>query len=126
MLFRSVYFIEKNQLEVKVPIKLTLNIVDAICESDSDTIFVDENLLKYPLVIRKWKSGDVFYPLGMNGGSKKVSKYFKDEKLSAIQKNKTCLLADNNKIIWIINHRADERFKITNTTKNILKITVSK
>ena len=122
----EVYFIEKNQLEVKVPIKLTLNIVDAICESDSDTIFVDENLLKYPLVIRKWKSGDVFYPLGMNGSSKKVSKYFKDGKLSAIEKNKTWLLADKNKIIWIINHRADERFKVTNTTKSKLKITVSK
>ena len=122
----EVYFIEKNQLEVKVPIKLTLDIVDAICESDSDTIFVDENLLKYPLIIRKWKSGDVFYPLGMNGGSKKVSKYFKDVRFSTIDKNKTWLLADNNKIIWIVNHRADERFKVTNTTKNILKITVSK
>ena len=122
----EVYFIEKNQLEVKVPIKLTLNIVDAICESDSDTIFVDENLLKYPLVIRKWKSGDVFYPLGMNGSSKKANKYFKDEKFSANEKNKTWLLEDNGKIIWIINHRADERFKVTSTTKNILKITVSK
>jgi len=51
-----------------------------------------------------------------------VSKFFKDEKLSLIEKEKTWLLCSDSEIVWIIGIRQDERFKIKNTTKNILKI----
>jgi tRNA(Ile)-lysidine synthase len=74
------------------------------------------------LVLRHWKEGDSFFPFGMGGKSKKVSKFFKDEKLSLIEKENTWLLCSDNQIVWIIGIRADERFKIENTTKNRLKI----
>ena len=65
----------------------------------------------------------MFYPLGMKG-KKKVSKYFKDEKFSLLDKENTWLLCSGNDIIWVLGHRTDDRFKVTDTTENILKISI--
>lgn len=89
-------------------------------------IYIDKALLKFPLIVRKWEKGDYFYPIGMQG-RKKLSKFFKDEKLSIIDKEETWLLCSaNNDIIWIIEKRLDNRFKITNDTTEILKIDYEK
>ncbi len=88
----------------------------------SNSIFVDKDLLKFPLTVRGWQEGDYFYPFGMNG-KKKLSKYFKDEKLSLLEKEKTQLLCSSNDILWVIGRRVDDRFKVTKKTKNIIKIT---
>lgn len=116
------FFISKNQNQVKVPLNLSFSKVSDISNVSNETIFVDEDLLRYPLVLRRWQEGDFFQPFGMNGKSKKVSKFFKDEKLSLIEKEKTWLLCSDNEIVWIVGIRQDERFRITSTTKNILKI----
>lgn len=81
----------------------------------------DLDLLDFPLTLRKWKKGDYFMPLGMKN-LKKISDFFIDNKLSLIDKENTWILESNNKVIWIIGYRIDERFKITEQTKNILKI----
>lgn len=116
------YFINKNQKEVKIPLNLLLSKVADISNVSNTTIFVHEDKLWYPLVLRRWRDGDVFQPFGMEGKSKKVSKFFKDEKLSLIEKEKTWLLCSDNEIVWIVGIRQDERFKVKTTTKNILKI----
>ena len=117
------YHIEKNQLEVKVPINLSIcNVVD-IKETATNCIFVDENKLQFPLTIRKWKEADYFYPYGMKG-KKKLSKFFKDEKFSLVDKLNCWLLCSNNEIVWVINKRFDDRFKVTTATTNILKLTL--
>ena len=113
--------INKEELEVKFPIKLSLCNVDNISNVNRNTIFADEEKLHFPLQIRKWQEGDVFFPFGMKG-SKKLSKFFKDEKLSLLEKASTWLLCSDNQIVWIIGKRQDERFKITETTTKILKI----
>lgn len=119
----DVYLIDKNVSQVNIPLKFEFCNVGDISESNSNSIFVDEEKLLFPLVLRRWQEGDFFYPAGMLG-KKKVSKYFKDEKLSLIEKSNQWLLCSDNQIIWIIGMRQDERFKaITNTTK-ILKITI--
>ncbi len=87
-----------------------------------NTIQFDKDLLKFPLIVRKWQKGDYFYPIGMQG-KKKLSKYFKDEKLSLLEKENIWLLLSDNKIVWIINKRQDQRFKVTPKTKKILTIT---
>ena len=116
------YFINKNQKEVNVPLNLTFcKVVDKNLVSNT-CIFVDEDKLWYPLVLRRWKDGDTFQPAGMNGESKKVSKFFKDEKFSLIEKEKAWLLCADKEIVWIVGKRQDERFKTNNSTKNILKI----
>ncbi|WP_349267691.1 tRNA lysidine(34) synthetase TilS [Pseudalgibacter alginicilyticus] len=94
---------------------------DVFSERQNNVIFVDKNQLKYPLTIRKYEEGDVFYPFGMIG-KKKLSKYFKDEKLSLLDKEKVWVLCSGNDIVWVVNRRADNRFKVTKNTKNILKI----
>lgn len=116
------YKIEQFQEDVKVPLNLSICRVDSISDNQSNVIFVDENKLKFPLIIRKWKEGDYFYPFGMEG-KKKLSKFFKDEKLSLIDKSNQWILCSDNEIVWIINKRFDNRFKVTADTTNILKIT---
>ena len=115
------YFIEKNQKEVKIPLNLSICKVNDISTPKNTIIFVDENKLEFPLTIRKWNEGDSFYPSGMNG-KKKLSKYFKDEKMSLIAKENTWLLCSNNQIVWVIGKRADQQFIANKTTKNIIQI----
>lgn len=115
------FTISENITEVEFPIRLIFEKVSKLGDSSGKTIFVDLDLLRFPLVLRKWNEGDVFYPFGMTG-KKKISKYFKDEKLSLLAKQKTWLLCSENKIVWVVGLRADNRFKVTNKTKRILKI----
>ena len=116
------YLIENNEKEVNFHIKLSFCKVSTASNASNKTIFVDQNKLKYPLVLRRWEEGDVFYPLGMNGKSKKVSKFFKDEKFSLIEKENTWLLCSDDQIVWIVGIRQDERFKTETTTKQIIQI----
>lgn len=88
---------------------------------DALTLYADRDKLKFPLVLRNWEEGDLFYPSGMNG-KKKLSKFFKDEKLSLFQKEKTLILCSDDEIVWIVGHRADRRFIADGNTVNILKI----
>lgn len=114
--------INEGDTEVNFPLKLKLCNVGHISLGSNKAIFVDAEKIQFPLTLRKWNEGDVFFPFGMNGKSKKVSKLFKDEKLSLIEKEKTWLLCSDNQIVWVVGIRQDERFKIKNTTNKILKI----
>ena len=89
----------------------------------ADTEYFDTKSIRFPLSIRPWRKGDYFYPLGMNG-KKLISDFFTDQKLSLFEKEKIWLLCDAlDRIIWIIDYRIDNRFKITDQTKSYLKIT---
>ncbi|MVX34718.1 tRNA lysidine(34) synthetase TilS, partial [Myroides sp. LoEW2-1] len=120
----QIYYLEKGE-ELKYPIQIkTLPYNGGDLVVDSNTILVDEAKLKFPLVIRKFVEGDRFIPFGMKG-TKKVSKYFKDEKFNQFEKENTWLLCSENEIVWIIGSRMDERFKIKSTTTNIIKIQIT-
>ena len=113
--------IETGQKEVKFPIKMSFCSVGGSYVQTTNTIFVDEITLQFPLEIRKWQEGDWFYPQGMKG-KKKLSKFFKDEKLSLIDKSQIWLLCSDNQIVWIIGKRQDDRFKVAAQTTKILQI----
>ncbi len=104
------------------PLGLRLEPVEKIGQASPRVLYVDRETLMEGLQLRKWKKGDYFYPLGMQG-RQKVSKYFKDHKLSRFEKEAQWLLCSGDKIVWIPGHRADDRFRVRKGTKQILKIT---
>ncbi|KOS05212.1 potassium ABC transporter ATPase [Flavobacterium akiainvivens] len=119
----GIYEIEENVQKTTIPIGLKLENVHYFEQNHTkNIIFVNKELIKFPLFVRKWKEGDYFYPFGMKGLKKKVSKYFKDEKFSLSDKENTWLLCSGEDIIWVVGHRADNRFRVTENTTQILKI----
>tara|TARA_R110000868_G_scaffold57558_2_gene177692 strand:- start:507 stop:1079 length:573 start_codon:yes stop_codon:yes gene_type:complete len=115
------YFISKGTKQISIPISLKFSVVETITKTNPSIIYVDADLLMFPLSVRKWKTGDYIHPFGMKG-AKKLSKFYKDEKYSLIDKENQWLLCSEDKIVWIIGKRADERFKVTENTKKIIAI----
>ena len=116
--------ITESQSLVLAPFgQLLLEEIEGIEMTAKHVAYVDKSLLKFPLTLRQWQEGDYFYPSGMTG-KKKLSKYFKDEKLSLLDKEHVWLLCSENEVVWVLNHRVDDRFMVTDKTKSILKIVI--
>ena len=113
--------------ELTAPIRLSLEerIVDeafTISRSPHVATF-DADRIALPLTIRRWRAGDSFVPFGMTG-RKKLSDYFSDHKFSLLRKAAAWILCDaSGRILWIVGHRTDNRFRITSKTRRALIVT---
>ena len=117
------YIIDKQTSEIDTPIHLRIieNADTGAKVFSSDIACLDAEKLKFPLVLRHWKNGDFFYPSGMVG-KKKISDYFVNRKLSVNEKNSSWLLLSDEKIVWVVGMRVDNRFIATRNTKNTITI----
>lgn len=95
---------------------------NAELKPDKFSAKVDFDKLVFPLVLRPWKIGDSFKPLGMEG-SKKISDFFIQHKLNRFEKDAVPILVNaNDEVIWIVGMRLDNRYKVTENTKKVLTL----
>ena len=121
------YLLNESQNMVNEPIHLVLETLEDLTfvniSKDRNIAMFDKDMLQFPLVLRHWKQGDAFVPFGMRK-SKKLSDFFTSEKYSLIDKQQQWLLCSGDDIIWIVGRRTDNRYRISEKTKTILKIEI--
>lgn len=95
--------------------------------------YIDADKVDLPILIRYSEAGDYFYPYGMGKqqnpdkvGKKKLSKYFKDEKISLAERERTPIILSGQRVIWLVNHRIDDRYKVTDATQNVVQLSIQK
>lgn len=123
-----IYYIEEGDMELFAPFDLIIQRIsseDFQLDKSPFVACLDYNKIEFPLLLRKWTQGDYFQPLGMSG-FKKLSDFLIDLKIPLHQKENTWLLCSGQKIVWVMGHRIDNRFKITLKTKHVLKIEIKK
>jgi len=122
---RKEYCIDKFYEKITEPLNLlfeTINVSNKFkINPDKKIGFFDVKTLKFPLKIRRWQKGDFFYPLGLNH-KKLLSDFFTDIKFNLRDKENVWLLTSGDDIVWIIGHRIDNRFKLTNQTTQAIKV----
>jgi tRNA(Ile)-lysidine synthase len=120
------FVITKEAIKIEQPLCVafrTISKAEFQLDKNKNKAYFDADLLQFPLKIRHWQSGDAFVPFGMTG-MKKLSDYFIDKKYSLPEKEKALLLVSGKDIMWIMGERTDDRYKITDNTKNIFEVTI--
>lgn len=119
------FLIQNPEGEMEQPFPLKWKIIkndpSFSFEKNTDFAYFDADKIHFPLKLRHWQDGDRFIPFGMRG-SKLVSDYFIDEKISRFDKEKIWLLVSEDKILWVVGHRASNLFRVSKQTLNIFKI----
>ncbi len=122
------YLIPEELSTIARPLNLTFkatSLADFKLSTSACIAALDFDCLQFPLLLRKWRKGDVFQPLGMKG-KKKLSDFFIDQKLSIFDKSNTWVLCSGNKIVWIVGLRIDERFKLVENSQKVYLVEQNK
>ncbi len=123
------YRIDSATQQLSEPIQLQIERInpseDLRIEKDRNISYFDADKVQYPLILRRWESGDWFIPFGMKG-RKKISDYFSDNKFSLFDKQNTWILCSGSNVLWIVGHRSDNRFKITSETEEVIRLTLKR
>jgi tRNA(Ile)-lysidine synthase len=121
----NLVYIDVDCLKLNYPIHLSFEQIERTTDfrysTNPNVVDFDFDKLVFPLILRHWKEGEYFQPLGMTG-LKKLSDFFIDGKFSIPEKENAWILASGDRIVWIVGKRLDERVKITAATKRILRI----
>ena len=87
------------------------------------TAFLDRDAVRFPVIVRNWRPGDRFSPLGA-GGTQKLKKFFSDHKIPAAERRRCPLLVSGDRILWVAGHRIDQRARLRPETRRLLKAEV--
>ena len=112
---------ENGELRIDKPIRMEIREVDIAgfeVVKSGNVACLDADKLQYPLVLRRWKNGDWFIPFGMKG-RKKLSDFFADKKMNIIDKERVWLMVSGDDIVWVVGHRVDARYAVTEKTKRV-------
>lgn len=97
---------------------------DITISKTPDCATIDLSKVQFPLTLRPVREGDTFCPFGMTG-HRLVSDYLTDLKLSVLEKRHQLVITDaTDTILWLVGHRTDNRFRVTNDTNSILRLTL--
>ena len=122
------YYITQPDAVIDQPFVLQLKTLkltpDFSISRSAKRVHIDASKLAFPLQLRRWREGDVFYPFGMKQ-RKKVSDFFIDNKLSLLEKEQSWLLVSGNDIVWIVGQRLDDRFRITAETTEVVELSIN-
>ena len=105
--------------KVSEPLPIWIEVLEAAdfeIPIDKSIAAVDFDQLQFPLLLRKWRKGDRFVPLGMNQ-HKLISDFLIDEKVDRFEKERTCILESNGEIVWVVGHRISDNWRITKNTR---------
>lgn len=122
--YNQKYYLEEYEKSIERPVGLSWESIpanDYRITDNNNIAALDADKIEFPLILRTWQEGDYFYPLGMEN-PKKLSDFFIDLKIPLPEKKRKWIITTGNRIIWVVGHRIDNRFKITPDTKTILKI----
>ena len=116
-----------SDIEVENALRISFSVSDLAtfrgASISPEDIFVDGDCLKFPLRLRNWQHGDRFRPIGMNGHTKKVSDLLNDHKVDAMQKAGVLVLGNGDgEIIWVVGYRSSDTFKITEKTRQVIRV----
>lgn len=119
------YEIESTQTSIQYPLNIHIEALMDVpfirIDKDKNIATLDYDRLKFPLVLRKWKQGDYFFPFGMNG-KKMISDFYTNLKYSLVDKENRWLLCSGDDIVWVVGERIDDRFKITKDSKSVYRM----
>ena len=90
----------------------------------SDTCVIDARLVSHELTTRQSRPGDRFRPFGMKHGTRLLADFLTERGLSVFERQRQWLVCHGDDIVWVVGHRIDDRFRITSTTKKILKLSI--
>ena len=122
---RNVLLLAPRSLSiVNCQLSIKEDIVSCIGETGPDIAYFDADLLTEPIKVRSVREGDAFVPFGMKG-RKLVSDFLTDRKVNRLQKAETFVATCGDDIIWLIGYRSDNRFRVSDKTTRILKLTLA-
>jgi len=102
-------------------VEISLVKTQSLGENDESVAYFDPELVKFPIEVRSFKTGDRFSPLGMQS-SKKLQDYFTDKKLPKFLRSRVPIFISDGEIMWAGGIRIDDRFKVTDKKSEVLKM----
>lgn len=120
--------LKPNEQKIIGDIKISItefNSVNGVPKYENGVEIISGDKSEDIFILRSWKNGDKFIPLGMTG-SKLVSDFLNEQKVPAHLKKNVLVLTNGGKIVWVVGHRIDNRVKLLPTTKKAYKLCQTK